>query len=150
MGFPLLSSPKYLPNRILLVLLISSVLIASVFSAEKEGPEIEVLTPEIRCDRKTKLGDGVAVHYRGILASDGSQFDASYDRGKPLKFEVGKGSVIKGCVAARLTSKKLLFFAIMLLVVLELTTFYSWGWKAVTRPYGLSPKESLNDDVLFL
>ena len=36
------------------------------------------------------------VHYRGTLASDGSEFDASYNRGSPLSFTVGKGQVIKG------------------------------------------------------
>jgi len=50
------------------------------------------------CTRKTQRGDTVQVHYRGTLASDGSQFDASYDRGQPLGFEVGKGMVIKGYV----------------------------------------------------
>lgn len=44
----------------------------------------------------TKTGDRVSVHYRGSLASDGSEFDASYNRGKPLEFHVGKGQVIKG------------------------------------------------------
>lgn len=53
-------------------------------------------TIEVECDRKTKAGDKIDVHYRGTLQSDGSQFDASYDRGKPLSFVVGKGSVIKG------------------------------------------------------
>lgn len=38
------------------------------------------------------------MHYRGTLASDGTQFDASYDRGTPLDFTVGKGMVIKGFV----------------------------------------------------
>lgn len=41
-------------------------------------------------------GDKVAVHYRGTLAADGSEFDASYNRGQPLTFHVGKGQVIKG------------------------------------------------------
>lgn len=41
-------------------------------------------------------GDKVSVHYRGTLAADGSEFDASYNRGKPLDFHVGKGQVIKG------------------------------------------------------
>ena len=41
-------------------------------------------------------GDKVAVHYRGSLASDGKEFDASYNRGQPLTFHVGKGQVIKG------------------------------------------------------
>ncbi len=48
------------------------------------------------CTRKTQRGDSVQVHYRGTLASDGSEFDASYKRGQPLSFEVGKGMVIKG------------------------------------------------------
>jgi hypothetical protein len=36
------------------------------------------------------------VHYRGTLESDGSEFDASYNRGQPLSFTVGQGQVIKG------------------------------------------------------
>ena len=36
------------------------------------------------------------MHYRGTLESDGSEFDASYNRGQPLGFTVGKGQVIKG------------------------------------------------------
>lgn len=48
------------------------------------------------CTRKTQQGDSIKVHYRGTLASDGTQFDASYDRGQPLGFTVGRGMVIKG------------------------------------------------------
>ena len=36
------------------------------------------------------------MHYRGTLEKDGSEFDASYNRGTPLAFTVGKGQVIKG------------------------------------------------------
>lgn len=36
------------------------------------------------------------MHYRGTLESDGSEFDASYNRGQPLSFHLGKGQVIKG------------------------------------------------------
>lgn len=36
------------------------------------------------------------MHYRGTLAADGKEFDASYNRGQPLDFHVGKGQVIKG------------------------------------------------------
>lgn len=48
------------------------------------------------CSRPSKAGDKVHVHYRGTLESDGSEFDASYNRGSPLSFVVGKGQVIKG------------------------------------------------------
>jgi FK506-binding protein 2 len=48
------------------------------------------------CSRKSQRGDKVKVHYRGTLESDGSEFDASYNRNKPLDFTVGKGQVIKG------------------------------------------------------
>ena len=54
------------------------------------------VTHAVECERKTKKGDKISVHYKGTLASDGTKFDASYDRGTPLDFVVGKGSVIKG------------------------------------------------------
>ncbi|KAK5097505.1 Peptidyl-prolyl cis-trans isomerase fpr2 [Lithohypha guttulata] len=61
-----------------------------------DGLIIENQTPDITCTRKTKSGDQIDVHYRGTLASDGSEFDASYNRGQPLSFAVGTGRVIKG------------------------------------------------------
>lgn len=36
------------------------------------------------------------MHYRGTLADTGYEFDASYNRDRPLDFVVGKGQVIKG------------------------------------------------------
>ncbi|KAI4652748.1 Peptidyl-prolyl cis-trans isomerase fpr2 [Alternaria triticimaculans] len=62
---------------------------------DREHLKTEVLT-ESNCVRKTKAGDKVNVHYRGTLESDGSEFDASYNRGQPLSFAVGTGQVIKG------------------------------------------------------
>jgi len=56
---------------------------------------IEITTPAT-CARKTQAGDKINVHYRGTLESDGSEFDASYNRGQPLTFVVGQGQVIKG------------------------------------------------------
>ncbi|KAK2043750.1 FKBP-type peptidyl-prolyl cis-trans isomerase [Colletotrichum somersetense] len=54
------------------------------------------VTQGVECDRKTKNGDKLTMHYRGTLQSDGSQFDASYDRGTPFTFKIGSGQVIKG------------------------------------------------------
>ena len=36
------------------------------------------------------------MHYHGTLASNGSKFDASRDRGRPFQFTIGIGQVIKG------------------------------------------------------
>ncbi|KAI1111018.1 hypothetical protein F5Y14DRAFT_426829 [Nemania sp. NC0429] len=57
--------------------------------------KIDVTLP-VECDRKTKKGDAIEVHYRGTLASNGNKFDASYDRGTPFGFQLGAGRVIKG------------------------------------------------------
>ena len=40
-------------------------------------------------------GDTVTVHYSGFLP-DGTLFDSSRDRGKPLKFKLGADQVIPG------------------------------------------------------
>jgi peptidylprolyl isomerase len=45
--------------------------------------------------RTPQTGELVEVHYTGKLA-DGTQFDSSYDRGKPLRFTLGTGEVIPG------------------------------------------------------
>ncbi|CEJ88700.1 Putative Peptidyl-prolyl cis-trans isomerase [[Torrubiella] hemipterigena] len=54
------------------------------------------VTRKVKCERKTKAGDSVAMHYRGTLQDTGKQFDASYDRGQPFRFNLGSGQVIKG------------------------------------------------------
>ncbi|WP_040160305.1 FKBP-type peptidyl-prolyl cis-trans isomerase [Nigerium massiliense] len=41
-------------------------------------------------------GKRIAVHYVGVAHSSGEEFDASYDRGEPLVFNLGAGQVIKG------------------------------------------------------
>lgn len=42
-----------------------------------------------------KKGNRLKMHYKGTL-TNGTQFDSSYDRGKPFSFKIGKGEVIQG------------------------------------------------------
>lgn len=44
---------------------------------------------------EVKAGDTISAHYLG-QSWNGSVFDNSYDRGKPLTFRVGVGEVIRG------------------------------------------------------
>ncbi|MEU6081197.1 FKBP-type peptidyl-prolyl cis-trans isomerase [Streptomyces sp. NPDC047108] len=43
-----------------------------------------------------KAGDNVSVHYVGVAFSSGEEFDASWNRGTPLRFQLGVGQVIPG------------------------------------------------------
>ena len=41
-------------------------------------------------------GSKVTVHYVGVSFLTGEQFDASWERGQPFEFKLGKGQVIPG------------------------------------------------------
>jgi len=41
-------------------------------------------------------GSKVSVHYVGVACRTGEEFDASWNRGQPFKFQLGKGNVIPG------------------------------------------------------
>jgi len=43
-----------------------------------------------------QAGNDVAVHYVGVAFSTGEEFDASYNRGTPLRIKLGVGQVIPG------------------------------------------------------
>ena len=45
---------------------------------------------------EARPGQRVSVHYVGVAWSNGTQFDASWDRGSPFEFQLGKGKVILG------------------------------------------------------
>ncbi len=43
-----------------------------------------------------KAGDNLTMQYVGAIYDTGKEFDASWDRGQPFKFQLGAGNVIKG------------------------------------------------------
>ncbi|MGC4950424.1 FKBP-type peptidyl-prolyl cis-trans isomerase [Streptomyces sp. DT224] len=45
---------------------------------------------------EAKPGQFVSVHYVGVAFSTGEEFDASWNRGKPLQFQLGARQVIEG------------------------------------------------------
>lgn len=54
-----------------------------------------IVDTQVGTGAEAKAGQRVTVHYRGTL-TDGTKFDASYDRGEPFTFNLGAGQVIKG------------------------------------------------------
>lgn len=68
-----------------------------VFTGLAQAADLGIETTHaVECKRKTTKGDTIKMHYRGTLAADGSEFDASYKRNTPLTFELGSGRVIQG------------------------------------------------------
>ncbi|PKW19014.1 FKBP-type peptidyl-prolyl cis-trans isomerase [Saccharopolyspora spinosa] len=72
-----------------------------------EKPKVERPTGNPPADLQIEditVGDGqqavegtvVDVHYVGVSHSTGAEFDASWDRGQPLRVQLGKGQVIAG------------------------------------------------------
>src|ERR1700759_4177014 len=72
-----------------------------------ERPEIEKPDGDVPFDLGIEdlvVGEGdeatagktVDVHYVGVAFSTGAEFDASWNRGQPFSFKLGKGQVIPG------------------------------------------------------
>jgi len=59
-------------------LLLSLSLLAGAAIGVLADDELKIdVTLPVECDRKTKSGDSIHVHYKGTLQKDGSKFDAS-------------------------------------------------------------------------
>ena len=76
-------------------------------STERKRPEIDFpegepptelqITDEIEGDgAEAAAGHVVTTHYVGVAYSTGEEFDASWNRGEPLRFQLGVGQVISG------------------------------------------------------
>lgn len=62
-----------------------------------ETPTELVIVDEIVGEGETATkGDVVDVHYVGVSHATGEEFDASWNRGEPLRFHLGVGQVIVG------------------------------------------------------
>jgi len=75
--------------------------------SQPQKPEIDFPGPEVPDDlvvTDVVEGDGAVatagstlkMHYVGVAHSTGEEFDASYNRGDPLQFQLGVGQVIAG------------------------------------------------------
>ena len=58
--------------------------------------DLEVSDLTVGDGAEAAAGNVVSVHYVGISHSSGEEFDASWNRGEPLRFPLGQGHVIPG------------------------------------------------------
>lgn len=70
-------------------------LLSKSFCDSTDDLDIEVIEKPEKCERSAKKGDMLAMHYKGRL-DDGTEFDSSYERSEPFRFQLGIGQVIKG------------------------------------------------------
>lgn len=63
---------------------------------EEEPTELVVIDEIVGDGEEAGPGDVVDVHYVGVSHATGAEFDASWDRGEPLRFQLGVGQVIAG------------------------------------------------------
>ena len=72
----------------------SNVLATTTKSDEKGRLKIEI-TKKVSCERWTRKGDALEVHYRGSLEASGEEFETNFG-GDPFRFRLGRGEVIEG------------------------------------------------------
>lgn len=66
--------------------------------ADGTSPPTQLVTEDLAVGDGSEAtpGDLLSVQYVGVRWSDGGEFDASWERGQPLEFELGAGRVISG------------------------------------------------------
>ena len=69
-----------------------------VVTIPDEAPPADLIVEDLQVGDgdEAVAGRDVMVHYVGVSWSTGQQFDASWDRGEPFEFDLGKGQVIAG------------------------------------------------------
>ena len=73
--------------------------LATEFEGEPQELEGGLVVRDIEVGEsrdEIKPGATVILHYRGVLAETGEQFDSSYDRGQPARFTLEPGALIEG------------------------------------------------------
>ena len=68
--------------------------LATANSDGEDGLKIEI-TKKVSCERSTRKGDTLGVHYRGSLEASGKEFETNFGD-DPFRFRLGRGEVIEG------------------------------------------------------
>uniref|UniRef100_A0A7R9XWU9 peptidylprolyl isomerase n=1 Tax=Prasinoderma coloniale TaxID=156133 RepID=A0A7R9XWU9_9VIRI len=87
-------------------------------------------------------GDILEMHYVGTLAADGKKFDSSRDKGKPFKFTIGHGQVIRGW------DEGIMKMSVGQRAKLKVTADYGYGARGAG--FVIPPNADLVFDVEFL
>jgi peptidylprolyl isomerase len=66
------------------------------FPGEEPPADLVIEDIEVGDGAEATVGSTVSAHYVGVAHSTGEEFDASWNRGAPLDFQLGVGMVIAG------------------------------------------------------
>jgi len=70
------------------------------------GNGLKMIVHEQGSGDNLNRGERVVAHYYGVLASNGTEFDNSFKKGRPFTFKAGRGEVIRGWDEAMMTMSK--------------------------------------------